>query len=167
MTPDTKTKLTLIQTRNQAISEPHTKQSQFRSLHSKRVNSDPYTQNESIPIPHTEISSISTTHTTHKSISMSTLKPCHFRPVLFCVLHTWAHVPVIQQQYVHHINTSTNSYFEVLFLTLPYDRFLREYICIPYFIFCYERMVHTTYMNANDTGGRTSLLSIPRVRSTY
>ena len=102
MTPDTKTKLTLIQTRNQAISEPHTKQSQFRSLHSKRVNSDPYTQNESIPIPHTEISSISTTHTTHKSISMSTLKPCHFRPVLFCVLHTWAHVPVIQQQYVSH-----------------------------------------------------------------
>ena len=33
---------------------------------------------------------------------MSALKPCHFRPVLFCVLYTRVHVPVIQQQHVPH-----------------------------------------------------------------
>ena len=71
---------------HQVIFDPYTKPSQFRSIHWK-----------SIMILHTEIKSISTTHTTPKSISTSTLKPIHFRLVLFCVLHICAPLPVIQQ----------------------------------------------------------------------
>ena len=41
---------------------------------------------------------------------MSTLKPCHFRSVLFCALHTREHVPVIQQQYQSEWSFSTSSF---------------------------------------------------------
>ena len=41
MPPDTKTKLISIQTLNQVIFDPHTKPSQFWSLHWNQVNSDP------------------------------------------------------------------------------------------------------------------------------
>ena len=74
---DAKNKLILIHTLNQIIFDPLTRPSQFRSLHWNQINSD----------PRTEIISIST-HTT-KSISMSTIKPYHFRPrVIMRVEHT-------------------------------------------------------------------------------
>ena len=84
---DTKIKLISTQTLNQVVFDPQTKPSQFWSLHWNQVNSDP---------PH-KITSISTTHTTTNSISMPTLKPCHFRAVLLCVLYIPVHVLVIQQ----------------------------------------------------------------------
>ena len=72
---------------------------------------------------------------------MSTLKPCEFRPVLFCVLYIRVHVPVIQQQYVSH----KYEYQLVLFLTCPYysktPKILRKYIYrIVYQVLYY--MVH-------------------------
>ena len=105
--PNTKIKIISIQTLNHVIFDSHTKPSQFWSLHWDQVNSD----------PHTEITSISTTHTT-KSISMPTLKPCHFRAVLLCVLYVPVHVLVIQQQYVQY----SYGYQLVLLLTFPYCR---------------------------------------------
>ena len=95
MLPNTKTKSILIQTLNQVIFDPTQNQ----------VNSDPYTEIKSFP----------TTHTTTKSFSMSTLKSCHFRPMLLCVLYILVHVPVIQQQYVSH----ECQYRLVLFFTCP------------------------------------------------
>ena len=102
--PNTKIKIFLIQTL-QVIFGSHTKPSQFWSLHCNQVNSD----------PHADITSISTTHTT-KSISMPTLKPCHFRAVLLCVLYIPVHVLVKQQQFVQY----NYGYQLVLFLTFPY-----------------------------------------------
>ena len=104
--PDTKTKLISIQTLNQAILDPHTKPSQLRSLHWNHVNSDP---------PHWNQVYFDHPHLT-KSISMWTPKPCHFRPLLFCVLHIRAHVPVIQQLYVSH----KYEHQLVVFFTCPY-----------------------------------------------
>ena len=88
MPPDTNTKLISIQTLNRVISDPCTKQ----------VNSDPYTEIKSTSTPNTEITSSSTTHITTKSSPMPTLKPCHFRAVLHCVLSLPVHVLTIQQQ---------------------------------------------------------------------
>ena len=82
-----KNKLLSFQTLNQVISTPAQIQ----------VNSDPYT----------EIEFMLTTHTT-KSISMSTLKPCHFRPVLFFVLYVRLHVAVIHSN--NQTYTSTKLY---------------------------------------------------------
>ena len=81
--PDTKTKLISIQTLNQVLFDPHTNQTSF----------DPYTE--------------------IKSISISKLKPCHFRPVLLCVLFIRIHVAEIQQQYgnTYYINMNTSSYW--------------------------------------------------------
>ena len=47
---------------------------------------------------------------------MLTLKPCHFWPLLFCVLNIQVHVPVIQQKYASH----KYEYQLVLLLTCPY-----------------------------------------------
>ena len=69
---------------------------------------------------------------------MSTLKPCHFRLVLFCLLYIRVHVIVVQQQHVSH----KYEHQLVLFLTCPYysktTKILREHIHHTwYFIFYY------------------------------
>ena len=83
---------------------------------------------KSTPIPHTELTSISTTHTTNESISMPTLKPCHFRAVLLCVLFIPVQVLVIQQQYV----SCSYEHQLVFFLTFLYysktPKILRKHI---------------------------------------
>ena len=134
---------------NRAIFDPHTKPSQFRSLHWNQVNPDH---------PHWNKVYL-TTYTTNRSFSMSTLKPCHFRPVLLCVLYIRVHVPSNR----YHMNTCTNSYL-VLLLTCPYYCKNPEntaQVHIPCFIFYYMVIYMTTY----DTGGRTSSRSTPPVRS--
>ena len=111
--PDKKNMLISIQSLNQVIFEPRTKPSQFRSLH----------EIVSIPIPHAEIKSISTIDTTTKLIAMSTLKPCHFRPVLVCVGYIFADtcVPVKKHQCVSY-NTSKYyvGIYHVLYITTLY-----------------------------------------------
>ena len=69
--PNTKVKLILIKT---------LKSSHFRASHKKQVNSDPYTEINSISIPYIEIKSVSTTHTKTKSSSILTIQPSDFRP---------------------------------------------------------------------------------------
>ena len=150
-----------LDTKNKFISIQRLKPCYFRPPHKNQVNSDPYTEIKSISIPHTEIKSISTTHATTKSISMSTLNSCHFRPVLFCVLYIRAHVPAIQQQYV----SNKYEYQLVLFLTCPYYsktlKIFRKYMLYAIF----DILLHGIYMTTYDTGGRTSLRSIPPIRS--
>ena len=147
---DTKTKLISIQTLNEVIFDPHTKPSQFHWI---KLN----------PIPHTKIKSTSTTHTIVKSISMSTLTPCHFRAALFCVLRTRVHVHVIQQQYVSH----KYEYQLLLFLTSILQQ-NHENICCVHIYAMFFILLHGIYLTIirtrYDTGGQTSLRSIPPLR---
>ena len=148
MSLDTKTKSILTQAHNQVIFDSHTKPSQFRNLHWNQVNSDPPHRNQVF----------STTHTTTKSILMSTLKPCHFLPVSFCVLYVQGHVPVIQQQNTYHIKLSTNSYCSWRAHTRVKPQ--KYWVSIHPIIYSLL-LIRGIYMTTYDTGGRISLRSIP------
>ena len=124
-----------------------------------QINSDHYTEIKSIPIHQGEIKPISTTHTTTKSISMSTLEPCHFRPVLFGVFYIRAHVPVIYSSNMYYTNASTNPHCSWRVHAAVKTRGYRVGTSINFYL------LHGTCMTTCDTGGRTSLPSIPSVLS--
>ena len=127
--PDTKTNLISTQTLNQAIFDPHTRPSQLWSLHCEI---------KLTPIPQTEIRSISTTRTT-KSISMLTLKSCHFPAVFEC--YTYQYMFLWYSSNAYNIITSINSY--LLFLTSPYYSKPQKYCLSIYHILFSCYMVYT------------------------
>ena len=75
---------------NRVNFDSDSKSSRFRPPHKTKPIMIP-TVIKSTPIPHTDITATSTTYTTTKSISMPTLKSCHFRVVLLCVVY----IPVL------------------------------------------------------------------------
>ena len=147
MSLDTKTKLISIHTLNQVIFDPHTKPSQLWSLHWNQVESDP---------PHWNHVYFDHPHD-NKSFSMPTLKACHFRAVTFAC-HTYSNT--CDTASIRIIVTSANSCYSWRFhITVK----PRKYRLSMYHILF---LLHGIYTTRCDTGGRTSLRSIPPVRST-
>ena len=136
---------------NQVYFDPESTPIHFRPPH----------KNKSIPIPRLKSSqfrlptlAISTTHTT-KSTSVPTLNPCHYRPVLLCVLYIRAHVPVIQllQQYVSHKYEYQLVFLTDLYYSSKTPKILRKYIHhILYFTNKMSIEVDDMYMTTHDTG---------------
>ena len=107
MPPETKTKLISILTPNQVIFDLLNKPGQFRSHPWNEVVSGPSRWHQ-VYFDHTRNNQVNS--------DVHTKIPCHFRPVLFCVLHIRVQVPVTPQHYASHICDH-----HLVFLTCPHD----------------------------------------------
>ena len=148
MSLDTKTKLISIHTLNQVIFDPHTKPSQLWSLHWNQVKSDP---------PHWNHVYFDHPHDNQVIFDANT-KSMSFSGRYFCVLYILQYMCYSINTY--NIVTSANSCYSWRFhITVK----PRKYRLSMYHILF---LLHGIYTTRCDTGGRTSLRSIPPVRST-
>ena len=127
---------------------PH-KSSQFRSLHWSQVNGDPPHLNQVFLDPH------------NKQVNFYVT--CRFSACFFACCYTYGYTFLLYTNNTYHIYGSRIIFDVSLIQQNPWKIGASKYL-VPHYFFYY--MVHfEVYINAYDTGGRTSLPSMPPLRS--
>ena len=152
MPPDTKPKLISVQIINQILSDRHTKTSQLWSLPWNHVNSDHPNWNQ-VYFDHPHNNQVNFDANT-RTMSLSG------RVAFAC--YTYQHMFLWYSSNTSTIITSTNSYYSWRFHTTVKPR--KYCVSIPGIPFLLLHGIDTTVC---DTGGRTSLRSIPPVHTSY